>query len=177
MSHDRSSLLKMGKRPLASAPPVVPLSQLEEEFLRPDKFNSEPAAALAPTAEVTDSESNMPINSVESAVQAYKYTNVRKTVQPDVQQESNTAVHPKLSVSTAPVLGASPDPMLVKRTPGTKLIPKSGRKRFLTVSATFRLPEELHARLKRISQHNQIDMTDITIEALELHLPNFEDPT
>jgi hypothetical protein len=62
-------------------------------------------------------------------------------------------------------------------TAGTKLTPKPMKRRIVTISATFRIPEHLHAWLKRVSQHNRYDMTDIVIEALELHLPNFEDPS
>jgi hypothetical protein len=156
--NDRSSLLKMGKRPLPSAPPVVPLEQMEEALLEtPGRV-----AGSDNTPELSERRSDVSqVNAVQPAVQQYSGSFVQPTESHD--EEGTLA----LGQSLAPTA----------RTLGTKLVPKSGRRRVLTVSATFRLPEELHARLKRISQHNQIDMTDITIEALELHLPNFEDPS
>lgn len=58
----------------------------------------------------------------------------------------------------------------------TRLTPKPLKSREVTVSATFRLPEALHNELKRIALHNRLNMTDIVIEALEIHLRNFTAP-
>jgi hypothetical protein len=59
---------------------------------------------------------------------------------------------------------------------GTKLAPKPIKRREITVPATFRVPLALHERLKGIAAHNRLNMTDILIEALELHLEHFPSP-
>lgn len=174
MPNDRNSLLKMGKRVLTSAPPVVPLETMENEFLKTEEQlrTADHGAKVQPTSlgsqggtdltVFTRSDGNptvQPVGSAVSQLAAHTPSNI-PAVQLAVQPEQNSHAALKSEVQNR----------------GTRLVPRSGRKRVLTVSATFRLPEELHTRLKRISQHNQIDMTDITIEALELHLSNFSDP-
>jgi hypothetical protein len=59
---------------------------------------------------------------------------------------------------------------------GTKLAPKPIKRREITVPATFRIPLPLHEHLKTIAAHNRLNMTDILIEALELHLGHFPSP-
>jgi hypothetical protein len=84
------------------------------------------------------------------------------------------------SVPTAPV--SPPEPLIQSYSSttvqlhGTKLAPKPIKRREITVPATFRIPLALHEQLKTIATHNRLNMTDILIEALELHLGHFPSP-
>jgi hypothetical protein len=60
--------------------------------------------------------------------------------------------------------------------PHTRLIPRNSRPRIITFPYTVRIPLDLHERLKAVATHNNLSMTDIVIEALEQHLPNFPQP-
>jgi hypothetical protein len=41
------------------------------------------------------------------------------------------------------------------------------------IAWTFKMPFSLHEELSAVAAHNGLSMTDIVIEAVQLHLPNF----
>jgi hypothetical protein len=217
MSNERhnSSLLKMGKRPLPSAPPSVPLEKLEAEFLGvPPAVQPSGNTAVQQGAEVTETQAgvggleaprhllsivrppdtgdSLPLEinpEPHAAVQPYRRHDVQQSVvseepapsrAPNAPNPTTLEIRPSQPDSRTAVQMAPPVPVAnvapLPPSTGTKLIPRTTRQRVATVSSTFRLPEPLHTRLKRISQYNRVDMTDITIEALEIHLNNFPDP-
>lgn len=61
--------------------------------------------------------------------------------------------------------------------PKTRLVPKTAKPRMVTSLLAIRIPLELHERLRAVAHHNRLNMTDIVIEAVELHLQNFPRPT
>ena len=57
--------------------------------------------------------------------------------------------------------------------PYTKLKPK---KKSQKITWSVKLDPELLERLRRVAEHNRLNMSDIVIEAVELHLPHFPQP-
>ena len=49
-------------------------------------------------------------------------------------------------------------------------------RRPLSTTVTFRFPMSMAARLRKISEYNNVSQTAILLEALELHLPSFPQP-
>ena len=87
-------------------------------------------------------------------------SSTREQYTPAVQPDIQPAVQP-------PVLPLGPH---------TRLVPRNARPRIVTFPYTVRIPLDLHERLKAVAMHNNLSMTDIVIEALELHLPDFPQP-
>ena len=50
------------------------------------------------------------------------------------------------------------------------------KKKQIKVAWTFKMPMELHRELSEVAEHNQLSMSDIVLEALRFHLPNFPHP-
>lgn len=147
-NNNGSNLLSMGKRVLGTAPAVVPVSTLEDQFL-----GSQATGQPSPD-EITAAKSDQSLL-------------IQHGVQPDVQRDVQHAIQQYGTASTPEV---APKPL------GTRLLTDNRKNPIPTVPATHRLPMPLHARLKRISQFNGIGMSEIVIEALERHLENFPDP-
>ena len=50
------------------------------------------------------------------------------------------------------------------------------RKKPIKIAWTFKIPLELHQELTAVATHNRLTMSDIVIEAIQFHLPNFPHP-
>lgn len=50
------------------------------------------------------------------------------------------------------------------------------RKKPVKIAWTFKIPLELHRELTTVATHNGLTMSDIVIEAIQFHLPNFPHP-
>ncbi len=50
------------------------------------------------------------------------------------------------------------------------------RKKPVKIAWTFKIPLELHHELTAVATHNGLTMSDIVIEAIQFHLPNFPHP-
>ena len=59
---------------------------------------------------------------------------------------------------------------------GTRLTPRPGRRKEPVQMVTYRIPASLYDRLFRTAEYNNLNMTDIVVEAIERHLPNFPQP-
>jgi hypothetical protein len=64
----------------------------------------------------------------------------------------------------------------VSLSPKTRLVPKTAKPKIVTTLLAVRVPLELHERLKTVAHYNRLNMTDIVIEAIGLHLQNFPQP-
>ena len=46
----------------------------------------------------------------------------------------------------------------------------------IKIAWTFKIPHDLHQELSAVASHNGLTMSDIVIEAIQFHLPNFPHP-
>jgi hypothetical protein len=60
--------------------------------------------------------------------------------------------------------------------PATRLTPQPGKRKEPVQMVTYRIPASLYDRLFRIAEYNHLNMTDIVVEAIDRHLPNFPQP-
>lgn len=60
--------------------------------------------------------------------------------------------------------------------PATRLTPRPGRRKEPVQMVTYRIPASLYDRLFRTAEYNNLNMTDIVVEAIERHLPHFPQP-
>jgi len=88
------------------------------------------------------------------------------------QAGNNTAAVPKQDiVNTAPALQE-----VQTVSTGALLRAQPGKEKDLTIPKTYRLPSRLYGKLSAVAKYNNVTMTDIIVEALELHLPQFPQP-
>lgn len=59
---------------------------------------------------------------------------------------------------------------------GALLRAQPGKEKDLSIPKTYRLPSKLYEKLSTVAKYNNVTMTDIIVEALELHLPQFPQP-
>lgn len=69
-----------------------------------------------------------------------------------------------------------PTAILHPSTPATRLTPRPGKRKEPVQMVTYRIPASLYDRLFRTAEYNNLNMTDIVVEAIERHLPNFPPP-
>ena len=50
------------------------------------------------------------------------------------------------------------------------------KKKQIKIAWTFKIPHALHQELSAVASHNDLTMSDIVIEAIQFHLPNFPHP-
>ena len=50
------------------------------------------------------------------------------------------------------------------------------RRKEIKIAWTFKIPHALHQELSAVAAHNSLTMSDIVIEAIRFHLPNFPHP-
>ena len=50
------------------------------------------------------------------------------------------------------------------------------KKKEIKIAWTFKIPHALHQELSAVASHNELTMSDIVIEAIRFHLPNFPHP-
>ena len=67
-------------------------------------------------------------------------------------------------------------PMTVQSTVLSPSLLKA-RKKPVKIAWTFKIPLELHQELTNVASHNGLTMSDIVIEAIQFHLPNFPHPS
>jgi hypothetical protein len=60
--------------------------------------------------------------------------------------------------------------------PATRLTPRPGKRKEPVQMVTYRIPASLYDRLFRTAEYNNLNMTDIVVEAIDRHLPNFPQP-
>lgn len=84
---------------------------------------------------------------------------------------------PPAPAAEIPVRAATPPPVHTAVQPAvlspSRLQPK---KKEIRIAWTFKIPHELHQELAAVAAHNDLTMSDIVIEAIQLHLPNFAHP-
>lgn len=76
-----------------------------------------------------------------------------------------------------PVRAAAPPPVHTA-VQSTVLSPSrlQPKKKEIKIAWTFKIPYALHQELAAVAAHNDLTMSDIVIEAIQLHLPNFAHP-
>lgn len=90
--------------------------------------------------------------------------------------DEQTAV-PPAAVHPLDVLSRDPDSTEPFRPAATRLTPRPGKGKEPVQMVTYRIPASLYDRLFRVAEYNNLTMTDIVVEAVERHLPNFALPT
>ena len=50
------------------------------------------------------------------------------------------------------------------------------KKKQIKIAWTFKIPHALHQELSAVASYNELTMSDIVIEAIQFHLPNFPHP-
>lgn len=139
--------LSMVKRALPNLPPAVQPEELEKRLLGAEEH-------AAPEAVFT----------AAGPAMALEPTEVQPAVQPEVLQ----AIQPA-DVHTV-------DVPLAAAAPATRLTPRPGKRKEPVQMVTYRIPASLYDRLFRVAEYNNLNMTDIVVEAIERHLPNFPKP-
>lgn len=90
----------------------------------------------------------------------------------ELPQDVPMEVHPAIQQDVQP----APAGETVGLTPATRLTPRPGRRKEPVQMVTYRIPASLYDRLFRTAEYNNLNMTDIVVEAIERHLPNFPQP-
>jgi hypothetical protein len=91
--------------------------------------------------------------------------------QPDILQPDHIAV--PLDIQPAAVQELDVE---TATTPATRLTPRPGKRKEPVQMVTYRIPASLYDRLFRTAEYNNLNMTDIVVEAIDRHLPNFPQP-
>jgi hypothetical protein len=91
--------------------------------------------------------------------------------QPEVKQTVQPSVEPEVSPIGQPIVQPIVQPVVL---PASLL--KRKEKRRPRIAWTFKIPPELHEELAAVSEHNDLPMAEIVIEAITLHLRNFPHP-
>ena len=138
------------KKPLVDrGRPVVPLGEAEAAILGPGQ-----GTAMAPEAERPSDRQSAGPPTVLS-----------------ISQQSSSPLGPQLVPSE--VFSASQSEVQPSVLSPTRLKP---RHKDPKIAWTFKMPLALHRELTQVAAHNDLAMTDIVIEALRFHLPNFDHP-
>lgn len=151
---ERPSLtgLAINKKPLIErGKPVVSLDAAESTLLGQQPPASRTAAlddthTLGPIS--ADGDAAPPAAAVSQAAPA------RATAAPSSRPDGHTTIQPTIQ---------SP----------SRLQPK---KKEIRIAWTFKIPHELHQELSAVASYNDLTMSDIVIEAIQLHLPHFPHP-
>lgn len=113
-----------------------------------------PLPNLAPAAAPKELEERLLTADVPPELVTGGGTALAPEVQPAIQQVD---VHPEVQ-------------------PATRLTPKPGKRKEPVQMVTYRIPASLYDRLFRTAEYNNLNMTDIVVEAIDRHLPNFPQP-
>lgn len=146
---DRPSLTSLSiKRPLPDrGRPVVSLEHAESALLGVEPPAAAPASA-EPLAMAAAAAATITMPTAPPPPAA------APTVKTPVRTDSHTTVQ-------SPVLPTS----LLK-----------AKKKDIKIAWTFKIPHALHQELAAVAHHNGLTMSDIVIEAIQFHLPNFPHP-
>lgn len=152
---DRPSLTSLAiKRPLPDrGRPVVSIEDAESALLGTEQPKPAAAPAPPPMTMAAAATSAVATPSV-SAPPPPPPTAPPAAAKPAVRADSHTAVQ-------SPVLPTS----LLK-----------AKKKDIKIAWTFKIPHALHQELAAVAHHNGLTMSDIVIEAIQFHLPNFPHP-
>ena len=82
--------------------------------------------------------------------------------------EPHTESHPDVQLDIQPAGVQHKDVQ-----PATRLTPRPGKRKEPVQMVTYRIPASLYDRLFRTAEYNNLNMTDIVVEAVERHLSNF----
>jgi hypothetical protein len=99
------------------------------------------------------------IDAAESALLGDPPAPVPSEVQPEAHIEVPVESHATIQL---PVLS----PTLLK-----------AKQKEIKIAWTFKIPHSLHQELSAVATHNGLTMSDIVIEAIQFHLPNFPHPS
>lgn len=116
-------------------------------------------AAVAEALLLGDTRATLARQGTQHSEQPLGQPEVKPTIQPSVEP----AVYPAEQPIVQPVVLP---PSLLKRK----------EKRRPRIAWTFKIPPELHEELAAVSEHNDLPMAEIVIEAITLHLRNFPHP-
>jgi hypothetical protein len=148
--------LSVIKRALPNLPSAAPAKELEERILGAEDRREADATTHSPAAATGAG------------------TALQQAVDMDVQPED---VHQPDSVDTSAIqhmaIEVADTPAAL---PATRLSPRPGKRKEPVQMVTYRIPASLYDRLFRIAEYNNLNMTDIVVEAIERHLPNFPQP-
>jgi hypothetical protein len=114
---------------------------------------------LQPAAPAPEADAHLLSSGHTAAVQQ---TDVQPAGQIDVQQPD---VHP-----------SAVQPLDVPGNSSTRLQPRPGKVKQPVQMVTYRIPASVYEWLNAVSTYNGLNMTDIVVEAVERHLPNFPQP-
>jgi hypothetical protein len=92
---------------------------------------------------------------------------VHPNVRTSVHTEADTAAHTTASTDVHTGVQSDVQP--------TKLLNR-GRRRTVRVPWTFKMPFELREELESVAHFNDLNMTEIAVEAIERHLKHFPHP-
>ncbi|MCC6538195.1 MAG: hypothetical protein IT162_11620 [Bryobacterales bacterium] len=153
---DRPSLTSLAiKRPLPDrGRPVVSLEDAESALLGAEAPKPPAAPAPPPLAMAAAAASSAAIAPATAPAAAPPPPPPTQASKPSVRTDSHTAVQ-------SPVLPTS----LLK-----------AKKKDIKIAWTFKIPHALHQELAAVAHHNGLTMSDIVIEAIQFHLPNFPHP-
>lgn len=90
----------------------------------------------------------------------------------DTQRADHIAIQPDIQQQAVPPSAVH----LGEEMPATRLTPRPGRRKEPVQMVTYRIPASLYDRLFRTAEYNNLNMTDIVVEAIDRHLPNFPQP-
>jgi hypothetical protein len=122
----------------------------------------------------------VPLEQAESALLSHDDGAIREAVHTDVRTASaaegvaGPAGGGASAASHASVHTSSRTDVLADVQP-TKLLNR-GRKRTVRVPWTFKMPFELREELEAVARFNNLNMTEIAVEAIERHLRYFPHP-
>ena len=127
----------------------------------------------------------VPLEQAESAVLRRDEAAVPEGVQPNVRTSIPTNSWAEPPMTSAAPAGTTPeseryvptDVRTTVQTDGqpTKLLNRN-RSRTVRVPWTFKMPFELRAELEAVARFNDLNMTEIAVEAIERHLKHFPHP-
>lgn len=121
---------------------------------------------------------SVPMEQAESALlEPDVQPDVRTIVQPDVQPDPPKRAEPAGAGKPEPqsAVHTNVRPAVQPDVPATKLLNRN-RRRTVRVPWTFKLPFELREELESVARFNDLNMTEIAVEAIERHLKHFPHP-
>lgn len=128
-----------------------------------------PLGQGAPAAVPMEEAESVLIQPTVPAVQTYVHTDGQSLAQAGANQVAAPGGEGKAAGRTGVPTSVPTDVL------PTKLLNPS-RRRTVKVPWTFKLPFELREELEAVAKHNNLNMTEIAVEAIERHLKHFPHP-
>lgn len=129
----------------------------------------------------------VPLEQAESSVLGREDGGVHEAVQPDVrthvftqertdpQKDSGMPAPPKSSTAVHTDANTAAQTDVQADVQPTRLLNRS-RRRTVRVPWTFKMPFDLREELESVARFNDLNMTEIAVEAIERHLRHFPHP-